>query len=324
MPGQVGMDAALHAHLGGARTPTPPRRGRPPRRSVSVYDSGVDCSRWANAQKRQPDVADVREVDVPVDDVGDLVADGLGAQVVGDAAERIQRRPLRAEQRERLVVGDRAVTLAPSRSAALDVGVQALGAGGRVVAPRARDLEGVEVAVDRRRRPPAARRRRPSRTSARSSAASTGRRGPATRSARGACPSTAQPVGARAARRPARASCRRDTDRAARRTRVDREALAQRPCRAPPWSPASASSRGPRLLGVHVVGRERRHAAPVVDARVEQPQPLCGSREVRRGLQVMRGPSTTRAVATAARNSSSAGSGAWRIAVPASPGSSGR
>ena len=42
--------------------------------------------------------------------------------------------------------------------------------------------------------------------------------------------------------------------------------------------------RRPRLLGVHVIGRERGDAAPIVDTRVEQPQALIGIGQVRRCL----------------------------------------
>ena len=38
---------------------------------------------------------------------------------------------------------------------------------------------------------------------------------------------------------------------------------------------------GPRPLGVHVVGRDGRDAAPIVDARVEEPEPLRLVRQVR-------------------------------------------
>jgi hypothetical protein len=47
-----------------------------------------------------PGVADVREVDVAVDDVGHLVAHGVAAQVVGDPRERIKRGAFGIEQRE--------------------------------------------------------------------------------------------------------------------------------------------------------------------------------------------------------------------------------
>src|SRR4029077_3182885 len=51
-------------------------------------------------------VADVGEVDVAGDDVGDVVAVVLAAQRVGDAGQRLQVRPVRGQQGEGLVVGE--------------------------------------------------------------------------------------------------------------------------------------------------------------------------------------------------------------------------
>ena len=51
-------------------------------------------------------VADVGEVDVAVDDVGDVVADGLAAHLVGDPGQRLQVGAVRAEQRDGLGVGE--------------------------------------------------------------------------------------------------------------------------------------------------------------------------------------------------------------------------
>ena len=65
--------------------------------------------------------------------------------------------------------------------------------------------------------------------------------------------------------------------------RVDREALAQD-------AAARRGGRGegldlwPRPFGVHVVGRDGRDPAPVVDPRIEEPGPLGGIGEVRRRL----------------------------------------
>ncbi len=47
---------------------------------------------------------------------------------------------------------------------------------------------------------------------------------------------------------------------------------------------AQAVQLGPRTLGVHVIGRDRRDAAPVVDARVEECAEIVA--QIRRGLQV--------------------------------------
>ena len=81
-PGQVGMDPSLHAHL--AR-PVGPRLLRPvghlsERERVRLR---VDLPLRERAEPA-PHVADVGEVDVPVDHVGDHVADGLLPEAVGD------------------------------------------------------------------------------------------------------------------------------------------------------------------------------------------------------------------------------------------------
>ena len=68
---------------------------------------------------------------------------------------------------------------------------------------------------------------------------------------------------------------------------------------------------GPRPLRVHVVGRDRRDAAPVVDAGVAAVARCCrGSERFGRRLHAHVRTEHDRAVATAARNSSSSGSGA--------------
>ena len=114
------MDPALHAHLG--------RAGEPrvlgsighlaEREGVGLR---VDLALGERAETA-PDVADVREVDVPVADVGDLGADGLGPEVVRDATQRIQRITFGPEQGERLVVGDLAMALGLVQGVA-DLGV---------------------------------------------------------------------------------------------------------------------------------------------------------------------------------------------------------
>ena len=96
---QLRVDAALHAHLGGA--------GRP-RLLGPVGDLldgqpvrvGVPLPLGEGAEPAAH-VADVGEVDVAVDHVGDVVADRVPAQVVGEPAQLVQRRPVRAEQRQR-------------------------------------------------------------------------------------------------------------------------------------------------------------------------------------------------------------------------------
>ena len=51
-------------------------------------------------------VTDVGEVDVAVDDVGDLLADPLPPKVVGDTAERLERVAIGLEERQRLFVAE--------------------------------------------------------------------------------------------------------------------------------------------------------------------------------------------------------------------------
>ena len=104
---QVGVDPALHAHLGGAELP---------RFLGAIGDLGegqrvglgIHLALGERAEPA-PHVADVREVDVPVDDVGHVVADGLGTQVVGDATQRVERRPSAWNSAKRFFVGDRSM-----------------------------------------------------------------------------------------------------------------------------------------------------------------------------------------------------------------------
>ena len=87
-PGQIRMDAALHAHLGGAGPPgllgAVAHLGQ--RQRVGV---GVGAPLRERAEPAAG-VADVGEVDVAGDDVGDVVAGDLAAQRVGDAGQRLQ------------------------------------------------------------------------------------------------------------------------------------------------------------------------------------------------------------------------------------------
>jgi hypothetical protein len=96
-----------------------------------------------------PHVADVREVDVPIDHVGDVVADGLSSKVVGHPAERIERRAFGAEQGERILVGEGTVG-GRLRQRDPDLHLEALGVH-ISLRPVAGDLECIEVAVDRHR-----------------------------------------------------------------------------------------------------------------------------------------------------------------------------
>ena len=79
--GQLGVDPALHADLG--RAEVPGLLGAVGDLVVGQrVGVGVGLALGEGAEPAA-DVADVGEVDVAVDDVGHLVADGLAAQVVG-------------------------------------------------------------------------------------------------------------------------------------------------------------------------------------------------------------------------------------------------
>ena len=100
--GQLRVDAALHAHLG---RPERPGLLGPVGDLVQGQRVGVGVGA-ALRERAEPaaDVADVGEVDVPVDDVGDLVADGLAAQVVGQPDHLVEQRALGGDQGERVLV----------------------------------------------------------------------------------------------------------------------------------------------------------------------------------------------------------------------------
>ena len=132
--GQVGMDPALHAHLARAAVPRLLRAvgDLVQRERVGLR---IDLALREGAEPAS-DVADVREVDVPVDHVRHDVADGLLPEAVGDPPQRLQGRALGLEERESLGVGDRAVALRGAERPA-DLRVEALG---RHVAGRAQAL----------------------------------------------------------------------------------------------------------------------------------------------------------------------------------------
>ena len=101
---QVGVDAALHAHLGRARRPG---LLRPLPDLVQGQRVGVRVGA-ALRERAEPaaGVADVGEVDVPGDDERDVVAVDLAAQAVGERRQGVQVVAVRAQQRDRLVVGE--------------------------------------------------------------------------------------------------------------------------------------------------------------------------------------------------------------------------
>ena len=100
---QLGVDAALHAHL---------RRARDVRLPGPVGDLvgrqrvrvGVALALRERAEPAAR-VADVGEVDVAVDDERHVVTDGVAAQRISQRRNGIQRRTIGGRQRQILVVG---------------------------------------------------------------------------------------------------------------------------------------------------------------------------------------------------------------------------
>ena len=111
--GQLGVDPALHAHLG---RPEVPRLLGPVGHLVQGERVGVGVGA-ALGERAEPaaDVADVGEVDVPVDHVGHVVADGLPAQVVGQPAHLLEQLALGGHQGQRVLVAQVARVLLGSR-----------------------------------------------------------------------------------------------------------------------------------------------------------------------------------------------------------------
>src|SRR5580658_3943323 len=101
---QIGVDASLHAHLSGAGLP---------RLDGAVADllqgQGVGVGVGAALGERAEPaagVADVGEVDVAGDDVGDVVAVHVPAQRVRDAGQGLEVGAVGGQQGQRLVVGE--------------------------------------------------------------------------------------------------------------------------------------------------------------------------------------------------------------------------
>ena len=272
--GELGVDAALHAHLG---------RAELPRLLGAVGDllqrQGVRVGVGAPLGERaEPaaDVADVGEVDVAVDDVGHLVADGLPPQVVGQPADLVEqaRRPpssAPAPARRSAPPGPApppAARMAPRESRCRDVGLRAAGPP-RGPPPRAPRPS--------RRRPSRSRRDgRPVRPEVSTAVCRSVRptAGEAAvrllpRQAHGSYADLRQPVVGRQRRhvgRDPRVEPRLagpDVLRVHGQPRPQLEPGGRRQRRQP-------LQRGPRPLRVDVVGGQRRDAAPVVDAGAQQ------------------------------------------------------
>ena len=102
--GQVRVDAALHADLGRAGLP---RLGGAVADLLHRERVGV-CVSAPLRERAEPaaGVADVGEVDVPRDDVGDIVAGCLPAQPVRQGGQRVELGTVGVQQRQRLRVAD--------------------------------------------------------------------------------------------------------------------------------------------------------------------------------------------------------------------------
>ena len=144
--GQFGVDAALHADLGGAGDVRLPR---PVGDLVGRQRERVGVA-LALGERAEPaaGVADVGEVDVAVHHERHVVADDVAAQRIGQRGNGIQRRTVGGGQREVLVVAAaRRVALGGAQRGE-HVGVDALrGAGGELVDLLADGLPVAERAV---------------------------------------------------------------------------------------------------------------------------------------------------------------------------------
>ena len=221
------------------------------------------------------DVADVGEVDVAVDDVGDLVADGLPAQVVGQPAHLLQqRRPRRSSASARARRTGCRGPSRPPRSAASPVGGRSStarpGAVVRDYPVGGRPGTRVPVAVDVVEVRPAV----VGAALGVDGGVQVGAARPTAKPPSGSChgspvgrtPGLRQPVRrvASAATWPEIRGSSHGSP--ARRTPGARSAAARSSKPHSAVIDAQPLQRGPGPLGVHVVGRQRRDAAPVVDA----------------------------------------------------------
>ncbi len=232
VPGERGMDPSLEAHL---RGPALPRLGGAPD-DLLVRDEecrAAEVLRELPLRERAeaaPEVADVRVLDVPGDDVGDLVAADLSTQTVG-GGEHLLALPTTAGEKPGELVLPELVTHEPDRR--------------RIAAEE-------EGRNDRLAGRPSILACQPHRVGGPADRRSDGRVGPDVE--------------------------RSDVLRVERQPRGELE-----PSTAA--CVAEQRERGPRRLGVDVVDRDGRDAAPVVDPRVEQTRKVVVG-EVRRGLDV--------------------------------------
>ena len=224
--------------------------------------------------------ADVGVVDVAVDDVGDGVADAARAQRVGRAADGCEVVAARREQRD-------------------DVGLRRAGRRRRRGRGRRRSSAKVAASV---RAQAAPRQVAAKRLDASPGAQASSRARPAVSMWRStACAQRRGRASALGPQREWRAGC------ASRSTSV-RPAAAR--------SRARAREVRPGRLGVDVVGRHRRDAAPVVDAGADRAAPSSPGCRLGGAWMFIAGPRIRRATAMVQTCSSSAGSAAAAMRVP--------
>ena len=317
--GQVGVDAALHADLGGAGRPglVDPVADLLHRQRVGV---GVGAPLGERAEPAAG-VADVGEVDVPVHDVGDVVAVDVGAHGVGQRAEVLQVGAVGAEQRQVLGVGQPGRVLLGVQQRGEHLAVAGGQRGGVPVAGGRRPfaqlgpvaVDGVEVRL--RRSAGAARRCRPRRAGRPGPTTSRPRRAPATATRPGCAP--------RRRARPARpARTRAGAPAGPATARADSTYGGWAASRSRSSNPASAGERGqlvdvrPRPLGVDVVRGERARPRPSRRPRPAAAGPSSVESD-RLGGACTRalGPSSSRVTATAATYSCRSRSSCAAIAV---------
>ncbi len=279
-PGQVRVDAALHADLDRADVP---RLCRPVRDLVQGerVRVGVGAALGEGAETAAG-VADVGEVDVPRDDVRDVVPDHVPPQRVGDPAQFVQGGAVRVEQGEGLVVGELRRVVGGLAKRLAYVGVDAGGdhaGGGRLAERLPVPVHHVEVV-------------------AAVAGAALGVDGGVQVGAAGGGEALVrllpgQAGGDRAFAGEARLRVGQGADvreepgiepglAALDELRVDGEPFAELEARFRRPAGQFVDVR-PGALGVHVVGGERGDAAPVVDARADEERVL-GVHQVRRGL----------------------------------------
>ena len=123
---KAGMKPALDADLGGAvvRSLLGPIGHLVQRERVGL---GIDLA-LGEGTEAAARVADVGEVDVPVDHIGDLVADGLGPQLIGHPNQRLQLLTPSLEQDQGIALRELApVPIGGLGQRGPDLGAQPLG-----------------------------------------------------------------------------------------------------------------------------------------------------------------------------------------------------